>query len=148
MATSYSPAPEVEAIASQLIDDYHPDLIGAPITYVFRTPAAMSGGREVWGKARKITGLNAYLAGGPEGADAFLVIEIALDVWEQLTPAKRHALVDHELSHCSWDPLEGCSTVGHDVEEFAAVISRHGLWTTTLDTFVRAGQLRLEAEDI
>lgn len=147
MSTTYTPAPDVEAIATQLIDEYHADVIGAPITYVFRSPAAKSRGRKIMGKARKITGLNAYLANGPEGADAFLVIEIAQDIWETLTPSARHALIDHELSHCYWNPVDGPALIPHDVEEFAAVIARHGLWTTNLDTFVRAGQLRLIEED-
>lgn len=149
MSTTYTPAPEVEEVARQLIDDYHPHLEDAPIVYIFRDPPAKTRGRELWGKARKISGLTAYLANqhASETAESFLVVEIALDVWKSLEPSQQHALVDHELSHCGWDPLEGASITPHDVEEFSAVISRHGLWAANVEAFVRAGQTRLDLEE-
>lgn len=140
--TAYYPAPEVEKVARLLIDEHHPDLTDADIVYVFRDPPAKTGGKEQWGKARKITGLNAYLA----EHHAFLVVEIALDIWKSLTPAEQHALVDHELCHCDWDPHHGPSIVPHDIEEFVAVVSRHGLWNPEVNRIVHVGQLRLDLE--
>ena len=106
MATTYRPAPAVQRIAEQLIHKHHTHLQDAHIEYVYRDKASKSGGKTVWGKARKISGLNAYLAASNGAsdivyADDFFVIEIAEDVWGQLKPAQREALVDHELCHCT-----------------------------------------------
>lgn len=60
---------------------------------------------------------------------AFLIC-IAADTWPGLTAAQRTAVVDHELCHCVVDS-DGPTTIGHDYEEFAAIIERHGLWRGT-----------------
>jgi len=55
-------ADEVQDIAEGLIPSFHPHVGGLAIVYLFRSKAAEKNGKKVWGKARKITGLNAYLA--------------------------------------------------------------------------------------
>lgn len=134
-AVTYSEAPEVADVAQPLIDTIHTHLTDVPIRYVFRSEAAVSKGHQVWGKARIVTGLNAHLAGpiiaGGETWDRLFVIEIAHDVWEVLDDRKRSALVDHELSHC-WADDDKLTLLGHDVEEFAGVVRRWGLWRESL----------------
>ena len=139
--TAFEAAPAVAAIAHDLIDAYHPHLDGIPIIYVFRSPAQMNRGDVVLGKARKVSGLNAFLcalAAGesdPEGR-GFFVMDIALDWWtDRLEDEQRWALVDHELCHMKVNMLGELVVVGHDVEEFTRVVRRHGLWTPTLDVF-------------
>lgn len=145
MATKYRPAPEVGDIARQLISSVsmHRDLTKVHIEYVFRDEATHSKGRIVLGRARKITGLNAFLRSPSKGRkfaepDAFFLIEIAHDCWEAMEPDQRRALVDHELCHCVVNLDETTAEViglgirGHDVEEFSCIIDRHGLWGSGL----------------
>lgn len=149
---TYSDAPEVREIADKLIPKHHPHLEGSRIDYVFRSKHSTNKGKIVGGKARKVTGLNAFLASsgrrGFHGTDLF-VIEIAHDLWEQLPQEQRVALVDHELCHCfrEVDDETGewvLSILPHDLEEFAEVVKRHGIWSTDLDYFVKKSQqLRL-----
>ncbi len=62
MPVTYSEAPEVREVAQELIQIHHSHLSGQRIEYVFRSEPAKDKGKEVWGKARKIGGLNAFLA--------------------------------------------------------------------------------------
>jgi hypothetical protein len=98
----YRQADEVERIARDLIYDFHTHLATARIKYVFRSQSAESRGKEVWGRARKVTGLNAWLAGKEKpGVKCeplpFFVIEISEPVWKILDENQKQALVDHEL---------------------------------------------------
>lgn len=153
MTVSYRPAVAVKRLADELVPKHHKDLVDVRIEYVFRSETAKSKGREVWGTARKISGLNAYLSqkGGPSEAESgdvdYFVIEISEPVWQVLDAGQRRALVDHELCHCalevSVNESTGEETVAlktrpHDVEEFRAVVIRHGLWREDLGDFAAA----------
>jgi hypothetical protein len=138
----------VAAIASNLIAEHHTQLAEAPIVYVFREQATRSKGRLVLGRARRITGLNAFLVAlaagdvsddeSEEGHD-FFVMEITQDMWATATEVQKAALIDHELSHFAIDTEKGSFTIrGHDIEEFAAVVARHGLWQPDLEVFAGA----------
>lgn len=155
---TFEDAPAVRAIAQELIPKYHGHLQNVRIDYIFRSKHASSGGKLVMGRARKITGLNAFLAKRdtlvtvvadklelPQFED-FFVIEIAHDVWIGLKDAQKEALVDHELSHCYVDLDEGKLVVlPHDLEEFAHIVKRHGLWQHDVEHFFRhSGQLQLK----
>lgn len=151
MTVEYTAAPEAEAIASQLIAKHHPHLKGERIVYVFRSQAAVEGGKVVLGKARKISGLNAFLAAeeydGPEELDThgapFFVIELAGDIWRSMPDKARRALIDHELCHCALKDDGTPKLLPHDVEEFAAVIERHGLWRNDVRAFTEIAQTKL-----
>lgn len=164
MTVTYSLAPEVAKIGRQLLKQHHDsDLLDQRIEYLFRSEAAKAGGRTIWGKARKITGLNAFLADkepaeGPISDDtpdveAFFVIEIAYDVWLTLTSKQKVALVDHELNHLQVGYNESGELVlklrAHDLEEFEDVVRRHGLWKKDVEHFVKvaADQLNLLDQD-
>lgn len=150
--STYRPAPEVERIGNRLIAKHHTHLHGTRVEWVFRDEASRSGGRMVWGKARKKSGLDALLANpGVEDSDDqdFFVIEVALDVWGLLSKPQQVALVDHELSHCRCEENEGGELrlliAGHDVEEFGDVLARHGLWKPDLSLFMaKIGPTQLE----
>jgi hypothetical protein len=144
-------ADDVKAIAETLIEDFHPHIANLTVLYVFRSEHSETNGKVVLGTAKKVTGLNAYLAfrqwidkadrgeplehDAPSVASSFYVVEIAADTWSALTGPQRIALVDHELSHISADGI-----VSHDVEEFRGVIERHGLWRPALEEFIEASQ--------
>lgn len=146
--TDYRHAAAVKRIATGLIPAHHPHLEGIRIEYVFRDTAAKKAGKEVWGTARKVSGLNAYLAAtGDEvpvdtDVEDLFVIEIAEDIWAKLNDRQRRALVDHELCHCGItvdDAGEVSLTmIGHDLEEFASIVERHGLWRADVEVFARA----------
>jgi predicted metallopeptidase len=149
--TTYWRAKDVEAIVEQLVPEYHDHLDRTDVTVrcVFRDTVAKSRGRMVLGKARKISGLNAHLVGlvrrddlGDDPAD-FFCIEVPHEPWQHLTEAQRVALVDHELSHfyvaLPEDPEEPRKLVmvSHDLEEFHAVVARHGLWRPDLKALAK-----------
>lgn len=158
----YSQAPEVETIARNLIRDVemHKSLDGVRIDFIFRDKAAKSKGRTVLAKARKVSGINAYLANASAGVvddaanDDMFVIEVAQDAWERLDPGQRRALVDHELCHCKVDLDDDgepkLSIRGHDLEEFGCIIERHGLWSSNVANFGSqvAEQLALAVEEV
>lgn len=79
----YRSAPEIERVGRELIRDYHKNLVNVRVEYVFGEKVANSSGRKVWGRARKITGLNAFFAADEkpefyeEPAEPFFVIEVA-----------------------------------------------------------------------
>lgn len=160
MTVTYSLAPEVAKIGRQLLVKHHdPALRDERIEYLFRSEAAKSNGRTIWGKARKVAGLNAFLANddpaeGPITEDTpeveqFFVIEIAYDVWATLSAKQKIALVDHELSHLKSGMNDKGEIVlslrAHDLEEFEDVVKRHGLWKKDVEHFakVAADQLNL-----
>ncbi len=139
--TVLRPAPAVARHVADLIRTVgdHNDLDGVRIECVFRDKPAKSKGQVTWASARKIGGLNAYLASTPgesgiEAGEAdFFVLEVWEGIWQQLDDAKRRALVDHELMHCAveFDEDNGERTLkmrGHDHEEFLAVLERNGFW--------------------
>lgn len=147
--TDYSQADAVKAIAAELVPLHHRHLIGHRVEFVWRDTAAKKAGKVVLGRARKISGLNAFLAREDqtlegEGVPDFFVIEIAEDEWGDLREPQRVALVDHELSHCAVMPDEDgllkLSMAPHDCEEFCSVVERHGLWRPDVTAFVHAAR--------
>lgn len=159
--SAYRTAPEVADIAAELIDDHRPDLADVRIVYVFIDKAPTSMGRTVWGRARRIGGLNAVLAQLDDYTDLdrceepvpFYVVEISEDIWHGLDDRRRRALVDHELMHLlpevGDDGAAKLKLRGHDFEEFVAIIRRHGLWTSAAEGAGRAAaeQLALDLAD-
>lgn len=148
MSIEYSDAESVRSFADQLIKQHHPHLTNVKIEYVFRSEAAVKNGCPVWGRAKLVQGLNAWLATPPlqrwERPDCFFVLEIARDIWSRLTEIQQKALVDHELSHCDRDSETGnLMIVNHDIEEFTHILRRHGLWKTDVEMFVKASAEQL-----
>lgn len=150
-SATYLPAPTVAATASALIAEHHQHLIAAPIVYVFRSPASRSRNRIVLGRAVRVLGLNAFLvaAAAGEATDdlfeatesdySFFVMEIALEQWDDAPPPARVALVDHELCHFNVDTETGELRIrAHDIEEFNAVVARHGPWSTDVTAFLES----------
>lgn len=148
MPVTYENAPEVKSIAEELIKKHHPHLVNVKIEYVYRSEHAKSGGKDVWGKARKIGGLNAWLATPSDERwihpEPFFVMEIAKDIWVKLKETAQTALVDHELNHMGRDTETGDLMIeAHDVEDFAIILRRYGLYRADAEMFVRAGATQL-----
>lgn len=163
MTVTYSYAPEVEDIAVRLIAAHHTHLLDnghVRVEYLFRSETQETNGKTVWGKARKVSSLNAFLAIPKDEASSdiaeapevepFFVIEIAADVWRTISSKQRIALVDHELSHCRVRLTDGTvklAVAPHDIEAFESDVRRHGLWRKDIEHFAKicadAGQMSL-----
>lgn len=144
MSVTFSPAPAVERTAEKLIRNHHTHLADVEIRYVFRSETAKNNGKPIMGKARKLSGLNAYLAqpAGDPDAEDFFVIEISEPAWTALDAKQREALVDHELCHLTTVYDEDTDTVKlalrpHDLEEFRVIVERHGLWQPDVEAFAK-----------
>jgi hypothetical protein len=140
----YRAAPEVKAIGQEIVREHHEHLLNTRIEYVFGDSVGNSGGKEVWGRARKKSGLDAMFAERhiPRNYDqydmvlGFFIIEIAEPIWLQLSMQHRRALVDHELCHCEVDFETGKLKIRpHYVEDFPQILRRHGLWKADLQVF-------------
>jgi hypothetical protein len=156
----YRAAQEVEQIATDLIEAHHEHLLGVRVECVFLSKTPKSKGQELWGRAKKVSGLPAFLAAGPEDlpeyyedqpAD-FFVIEVAEEAWRELTAKGKRALVDKQLCSCEIEEDEesgvlGLAIVGPDVAEFEAVLRRHGLWNASIKDFVKTGAEQLTLTD-
>lgn len=149
MPQEFQIAYEVEQVARWLISDYHPHLRGARIEYVFLAETPKSKGKLVWGRAKKVSGVNAWLATAADERDSeptpFFVIEISKPIWDELDGRRKAALVDHELSHLAWDDETDQITIAsHNLEEFVGVIQRHGLWRDDVELFGRVCKEQLD----
>lgn len=122
---------ELIKIAERLIDEHHPHLKDANIGFMYRDKAAKSGDMFIYGKAKKVSASDQVFL------DFDFIIWIAKEDFERFTPEMREAIVDHELCHCS-GTYGNWKMRHHDVQEFIEVVTRHGLWNSTLDYLNRA----------
>jgi hypothetical protein len=151
MPTTIREAPEARLIGKSLIAECHNHLRNVRMDFVFIERLDKDGvsqpieskGKALLGRAKKVTGLNAYLAESTdEQTDEpveFYVIELSYFYWRSLTEKQRRALIDHELCHCETDEEGKPKMRTHDVEEFSEVIKRHGLWRPDVEQFVKVG---------
>lgn len=145
MAREYGRAESIEEVAKRLIPTYHPELASARIVYIFVDKASKKGGKLIPGKARRVSGAFEYLLGQD------FILEVALEVWNDLSDRQRNALVDHLLESCTGveDEQNGEMKWGMreaDVREFTSILNRHGAWTDELAGMVEVAQrLNLEA---
>lgn len=153
---------EVQDVANELIDKYHPhlrdakDLIGYYVRY----------GSSDWaGKAKKCTAFERHVTG------YMMFVFVNHEAWTAMKHDQRIALIDHELCHFSrsyhkeinpqteawedvWDAADdpnSWSIREHDVEEFSDVIRRHGLWEQGIESFalaVRQASYQMTFEDV
>lgn len=145
MPATFREADEVRQIASQLIPRFHEHLVEARIGYLFRQADQewKSGGKRVWGRAYKVPARERHYT------ELDFVIVIDESTWLFLAAEKRRALVDHELAHCGQGEPDKQGNArwvlwAHDVEDFAAVLERHGLWTSDVKQFAEVAARKLQ----
>lgn len=145
----YSEAFEVRKTATSLIKNFHEHLLNVRIEYLFVDEPIKVRGRKVAGRARKISGLNAYLATDDDDEPKeFFVMEVVKAIWDRLSPKGKKALTDHELCHFWVDMDTGkLSIKAHDVEEFHEIVDRYGAWDEELKTMGRIMERHLPFED-
>jgi hypothetical protein len=127
----FGDAESVEEIARRLIPKYHSHLASAKIRYIFRSRSTKRGGLVVPGGVAKFSKKYEFLV------KSDFLIEIALDVWNDLSSIQRSALVDHMLQRCNGveDEKNGdmkWSIRAPEVQEFPEIAGRYGQYTDAL----------------
>jgi hypothetical protein len=130
---------DVKILATEIIDRYHSHLIEARIGYFYRCGPWRSRKRIVHARAQKPSGL-LYAVTGYD-----FIITINYETWSNMRQETKDALLDHELQHCcrGEDDDDGNPVwyiQGHDFEDFAAIVRRHGLYTDELAKIPEATQ--------
>ena len=126
---------KVVHLAEELIALYHESLANAKIALIFRDEAPVTDGRATLGKAMKVSPQWKPLL---KDQTTDFVIWLAYDRWEHLDNKQKRALLDHELCHCFLDHEGRAKIRGHDIEEFAVIIQRHGAWNDSIKLVQRA----------
>lgn len=125
---------------------FHPDVEEAAIALAWRTNEKPNiDGQLVLGKCVKVSDL--YL----EFAAYDFIIVLNREVWEdsEFVDSKKRALLDHELCHAAgafdssgekYDERgrRVFRTRKHDIEEFRAIVARHGCYKRDLELFAEA----------
>lgn len=138
---------QAENIAAHLIKPHHPHLIGLKIAYLFKQkPEGQAKPKKrKAAKApragKKVTLAKACLVPKKYGEllakDYKFVIEFDHARWDELGLEQQEALVDHELCHCGSD-ADGVYLKHHDLEEFRAIVERHGMWKSDIEDFAES----------
>jgi len=131
---------ETEPLVDELVKKHHRHLERAKIVILGKPKAGKAHGKVRVATARKApAGLNALVK--DEIGEVHYIIEIGLDAWDKLTPKGRRIVLDHELCHFAGQDEAGrWGMLGHDVEEFTAILERHGAYRPELEIFVRAAK--------
>lgn len=127
-------------LAREVIDQWHPALKDARIGFIFRYPAAKSHGGTVLASIMRPSKTTHYLT------KLDYIVTIAQQEWSRANRARRLAVLDHEFCHAGEDDNGNWTILPHDVQEFVAVIDRHGLWKADLQALgeaVKSAQDRL-----
>lgn len=128
---TFENSPEVEEMAHKLIAEHHKRLADANIGYLIRTGAWTVHGDERLGNTEKCSSKYRHLTGFD------FTITVNQSIWNMMQPNEKSALVDHLLSHCGKNENGWCYW-NHDVEDFAAVVRRHGLWQEGVRKYAEA----------
>lgn len=139
--------PEAYRLLREVRGKWHPDLEGAKIALAWRKRLkADKDGHMMLGKCCKASDLQRELVNWD------FVILLNKEVFQDtsFTPAKKIALLDHELCHATraldkwYAPANdeyGRSVWRmrkHDIEEFRAIVERHGCYKQDLEKFAEA----------
>ncbi len=130
--------PLIEKIVDDLVAKHHPHLQRAHILVLGKPKA----GKRHAAIARKASRAVQALYKDAAGTDVHYLIEVGLDVWEKYTPDARKILIDHELCHFLGLDEKGkwAFEPDHDIEEFEAIVQRHGAYHAKLVSFAKAAK--------
>lgn len=127
--------------------------------FLYRTQPLVRGGRQVLGSVHmptvqgQLRDVFAWMLEQTFGTLPDFLVILDRDYWTSCTDREREILMFHELSHVEqkldkWGapridrdtgkPVFGL--VGHDVEEFTAVVRRYGAWNPELAAFIEAAR--------
>jgi hypothetical protein len=121
--------PLVDKLVQECIDEYEHDHLERAKIICLGKPRAGRAGK--CGDVVKLkTPTKALIASIKHegGTDVHYVIELGLDRWDRLDAAGRKRELDHALCHAGGLDEKGrWFKLPHDVEEFTAILKRHGL---------------------
>jgi hypothetical protein len=121
-------------LANEIIGQYHPRLKNERIAYVIKYGAWTKNGKDVLGNAHKCSEKEMLLTG-------YTFIITLAGVLLMLPENVIRAVIDHELSHCGVEKNEDGQTkryiIAHDLEDFAQVIKRYGLYSEDVKYFIQ-----------
>lgn len=138
---------DVHELTREIISAHHEHLEDARIMLLFLDNAPKKGEKLTAATASKMSAKDNAIADATPPFDFKIII--ANDLWVLSGEAWRRALIDHELCHCGGTSGGGWELKGHDLEEFAEIIERHGLWTSDVRDFVgRVVQLDLFSQTL
>jgi len=152
--TQFDCAEEVQEIAQEIIPRYHSGLVSCNIGYLFKNKEISKNGKLVIGTAEKCgaktKAVSVYQAENAEPFD--FILTFAYPTWKNLSLKQKHAVVDHELAHCFVDTDDTTGDtktkiLSHDIEEFTAIVQRHGFWQADLEIFGQIAASTREAEE-
>ena len=129
----YWKADGVKEIAEkEVILQWHENLGQLRIAYLF-VDDLVSKGRTIAAKIKKASSLESFLT------DFDLILIVNQTAWKRFGHAERLALLDHEFCHVLTTKDEHGRIefvmIGHDLEEFRAVVERHGAWNDDVADF-------------
>lgn len=120
----YKISTELEEMALDIIETAMPRLSGCTICYMISDKAKKNGNMITYADTEKLSEKLSTLTG------IDFVITFYKDA-DGLTAQAKRILMEHELMHVGWEPDGIKKIIPHDVQDFAAIISRYGLqWHT------------------
>lgn len=139
------PLPEPYKLMESVRKEHHPDISDAKIALAWRKGTKEDkDGHLTLGRCMKASDLQRELV------DWDFVIILNFEAWAGFDKPKKLALLDHELMHADQavdkDGEPKVDPKGrkvwrirkHDVEEFSAIVKRHGIWKRDLEQFAEA----------
>lgn len=147
-----SDAEAVQEVAKKLISKFHHELGSANFIYLYRSKSAKSGGKPIPGHVKKASPIDKHVSrsyfeglgktSDNDSGEADYIMTIALDVWNDLQPSQRMALVDHLLTRCVGAEDEKTGEMkftiqAPNVHEFSTIVERHGQWNDDLVELAR-----------
>lgn len=143
--TDILPAPELKAIAEQLISYFGKDLgfLGiAEIVYLWKRKGGKSNGKNKLGFCKKPSGELKFFS------EADFLIVLGADNCAGLNRYQITALIYHELKHAGYDEEKGkFEIINHDFEGFGREVEIFGDWKRDIEkmrrSFAKSEQLNL-----
>jgi len=137
--TKIHAADDAEAMAEILIAEFHKEIRGVSIAYLFKEKMGGRGWIDT-GKADLANPVLKYLSGYD------FIIKLNWTVWKAMDLVQRAALLDHELEHCGVSDSGKPEIQKHDVQEFNAIVGRWGPYHDALAQFLRLANPQLGLE--
>ena len=130
MAKKFKDGREIKAFVKKhrILSRWHSELQNVPILYVFKDEMK-SCGRRILASIKKASAFENWLT------DKELILTVNLSTWQRLTDEQKIALLDHEFLHVEVDDKGKLKLRHHDLEEFNAIVKRHGFWKNDVRMF-------------
>ncbi|MCG9891063.1 MAG: hypothetical protein MH252_08310 [Thermosynechococcaceae cyanobacterium MS004] len=126
------PQPVYDVLSVVLATDEHRSLSTYKFRLLFKKKISHRKGRRTLATVKILSPQERLIS---DGADILIVIDWFF--WMG-NPEKQEPLLFHELCHLQLDEESNLVSVGHDLEEFRAVIEKYGDWNRDVLPFAKA----------